>query len=128
MLDTKSIKNRPKIDQKTSRNIMFQLGSISGPSWLHFGMILGAKMGPSWVQMAQKLKLKNDHKKDVLLNAFKIDFGSPKGGPRRSWGGPRRSLWGAKAAPCWCLGGSWVPLGAKMAPRALQRPPKTDFS
>ena len=83
-------------------------------------MVLGAKMGSSWVQMAQKLKLKNDHKKDVLLNAFKIDFGRQKGGRRRSWGGRRRSLWGAKAVPCWCLGASWVPLGAKMAPRPLQ--------
>ena len=68
--------------------------------------------------MAKKLKLKNDHKKDVLLNAFKIDFGPQKGGPRRSWGaqggpfgGPRRSLVGVL-----------VPLGCLLGPRWPQDP------
>ena len=40
-----------------------------------------------------------------------------------NWGG-ESSLWGGESSPfsepCWCLGASWVPLGAKMAPRPLQ--------
>ena len=61
---------------------------FGGNLGLYFGVVLGAKMGPSWVQMASKLKLKNDHQKDDFLNAFKIDFGPQLGG-----------LWGAKAVP-----------------------------
>ena len=113
-------KIRPNILQKTTIKTMPQLGWILVPTWLHFGMVLGAKMVSCWVQMALRIDSKNKNKNDYLLNAFKIDFGLQKAGPRRSWGGPRRSLWGAKAVPCWCLGASWVPLGAKMAPRPLQ--------
>ena len=40
-----------------------------------------------------------------------------------NWGGedgPGGGDYGATTEPCWCLGASWVPLGAKMAPRPLQ--------
>ena len=70
---------------------MPQLRWILVPTWLYFGVVLGAKMVSSWVQMVQKLKLKNNHKKDDLLNAFKIDFGPQKGGeggPGGGEGGP----------------------------------------
>ena len=87
-------------------------------------MVLGAKMGPSWVQMASKLKLKNNHKKDDLLNAFKIDFGPQLGGRKLSGGG-------AKALPFRSLVGVLVPLGCLLGPRWPQDlsegPPGTDF-
>ena len=35
------------------------------------------------------------------------------------WGG-EDGPGGATTEPCWCLGASWMPLGAKMAPRPLQ--------
>ena len=94
---------------------MPQLRWILVPTWLHFGVVLGAKMGPSWVQMASKLKLKNDHQKDDLLNAFKIDFGPQLGGRRRSWGG-------AKAVPLGGEGGLLLLLGCLLGPRWPQDP------
>ena len=80
-------------------------------------MVLGAKMGLSWVQMASKRKLKNDHKKDDLLNAFKIDFRPQLGGPKLSGV--------AKALPFRSLVGVLVPLGCLLGPRWPQDPSKT---
>ena len=103
MLGQKINKNRPNILQKTTLKTMPQLGWILVPTWLHFGRILGAKMAPSWVLIALKLKSKNYQKKDDLLNALKIDFGSQLGG--------------AKGLPFRSLVGVLVPLGCLLEPR-----------
>ena len=47
-----------------------------------------------------------------------------------NWGsqdGPGGGLYGASTEPFWCLGASWVPLGAKMAPRPLPKLIFLDF-
>ena len=83
-------------------------------------MVLGAKMGPSWVQMAQKLKLKKEYKKDDLLNAFKIDFGSQNPPKREPGGEGKLSLFGALLVS-WCLlGASWGQDGPKTPPETSQ--------
>ena len=83
-------------------------------------------MGSSWVQMVQKLKLKNDHKKDDLLNAFKIDFGPQKGGAKAVLRGAKAVPLGGQGGPLlvsWCLlGASWGQDGPKTPPRHLLGP------
>ena len=80
-------------------------------------------MRPSWVLMALKLKSKNTHKKDDLLDAFKIDFGPQQGGGAL-WEGGKLSG-GAKALPFRSLVGVLVPLGCLLGPRWPQDPSKT---
>ena len=55
ILALKSNKIRPNILQKTTIKTMPQLGWILVPTWLHFGMVLGAKMGSSWVQITLRI-------------------------------------------------------------------------
>ena len=92
-------------------------------TWFYFGRVLGGFWVPRWAQKTKKIDLgpfKKLYKKICCFgcskNWFWKDFGvqdgCPRGAPEIGFGG---IFW------------SWAGLGAKMAPRPLQRPPKTDF-
>ena len=48
------MKNRCYIPSTLASKTMLPNGSILGPTWLHFGTILGPKLGPSWHQNRYK--------------------------------------------------------------------------
>ena len=88
------------------------LGWLLKPTWLHFGMVLGAKLGPSWHQIAPKIDPKNNQKTYHILYRFLVDFCSisdPTWTPNR----------GEKCLLCWFM----LALGAILEPRwHLDRP------
>ena len=116
MLVTKINKNHVNIPQKTTLKIMFHLGSISGPSWLDFGKVFGAKMRPSWFQIVLNIVPKNNPKNDHLANGIKIDF-SLFLGP--TWEVRWRSS-GVRRGTFWHLALSWNQDGPQTAPRPFQ--------
>ena len=115
ILALKVNKIRPNILQKTTFQTLPQLGWISVPTWLHFGMVVGDKMGSSWVQMALRIDSKNKLKNDYLLNGFKIDFKRPQRGRKHSgqWG--KLSLFGGLLVSRGLLKPRWPPNPSKTA-------------
>ena len=74
MLSQQINKKRPNTYQKTPLKSAPQLGSILGPTWLHLGMVLGAKMGPSWYPIAEKSISKSIKKLITFRIALGTDF------------------------------------------------------
>ena len=120
MLRQKINQNGAKSHSKTALKSTPQLASISEPTWLHFGRVLGAKLGPNWHKIASKLDPKNDQK----MNIFWIALGS---GFSRFWA-PRWPPIGGQnfhfSAPFSLLGASWGQDGPKTPPRAPRTPPR----
>ena len=74
MLKLNIKKNGAKIYQKPPPKSTPQLGTIWGPTWLHFDKVLGAKMEPSWHPIAPKIDFqihqKIDHISDRSWDGF----------------------------------------------------------
>ncbi len=93
---------------------MIQVWSISEPTWLHFGWVLGPKLRPSWHQNAKKIDPTTHPKKYHIFDRLRIDFGTILAGSWEGQGGPTNRLWTL-----------FLDVGAKMAPRPPQDSPKT---
>ena len=64
----KTVKKVANIHPKIASKSTFKLGSILGPTWLHFGLVLAPTLKPNWHQVASKIYPKSKHKNDHPLD------------------------------------------------------------
>ena len=78
-------KNGAKIHSKTSVKSTPQLASILAPIWLHFGMVLGAKLVPKRSKRRSQKWSKKQSPFRWPLDGFLIDFRVQFGGQMGRW-------------------------------------------
>ena len=89
----------------------FLLDGFWKPTWLHFGMVLGAKLAPSWHQVAKKADSKNALKTDEVLDRLFYDFSRILASKLERPGNPTNQVFATFLTP-----------GALLRPRWLQDP------
>ena len=92
MLRWKINKNGAKIYSKTSVKSIPQLASILAPIWLHFGMVLGAKLVPNRSKSRSQKWSKKQSPFRWPLDGFLIDFRLQFGGQMGRWDRPSHSF------------------------------------